>query len=350
MNIALRPFDENRFSLSVSFDRGVIAHLKKIPGRQWHPALKVWSFPAEQTILDRVLSLFAADTDASAGEAVSPLEQEHGSVIELFRRELSARHYSRKTIHIYTGVVSDFLRVSNTNPEQIIPGDITAYEAALFDKGYAASSMNVAVSALKVFFKMVYRKDFTAAIGRPRKDSFLPVVLSKAEIKAVFNSVSNVKHKTMLMLIYSAGLRVGEAASLKTGDIDRDRGLIHVRRAKGRKDRTTLLSKVFINHLDAYIKAYTPAEWLFEGQNRQGHITIRSIQHVFAAALTRAGIRKKATVHSLRHSFATHLLEQGTDIRYIQELLGHKSPNTTMVYTHVSSVAFGKIKNPLDEP
>lgn len=349
MNIELRPFNAERFSLRVPFDRGVIARLKKIPGRAWHPELKVWSFPAEQTILDRVLSVFAEETGLSMTKTVSADARTHNNIIEQFTRELSARHYSRKTISIYAGAVSDFLLVVKRNPEQLTLDDITAYEAALFNKGYAASSMNVSISALKVFFKMVYKKDFTAAIERPRKDSLLPVVLSKGEVKAVFVAVSNLKHKTMLMLIYSAGLRVGEAASIKTGDIDRDRGLIYIRKAKGRKDRTTLLSKTFLVQLDMYIKAYKPTEWLFEGQTRRSHITIRTIQHVFSAALAGAGISKRATVHSLRHSFATHLLEQGTDIRYIQELSGHRSPNTTMVYTHVSSVVFGKIGNPLDE-
>jgi len=142
--------------------------------------------------------------------------------------------------------------------------------------------------------------------------------------------------------------RVAEAATLKIGDIDRHRRQITVRRGKGRKDRVTLLSTSFVTLLDRYIAEYSPREWLFEGQDPRGHISVRSIQHVFGAACARAGIMKKATVHSLRHSFATHLLEQGTDIRYIQELLGHKSPATTMVYTHVSTVSFRNIVNPLD--
>ena len=150
------------------------------------------------------------------------------------------------------------------------------------------------------------------------------------------------------MLIYSAGLRVSEAALMKVNDIDHDRCLIHIKNAKGRKDRITLLSENFTKILKSYIDEYTPDNWLFEGQERGTHITIRTIQRIFENAVAKAGIKKDVSIHSLRHSFATHLLENGTDIRYIQELLGHANTKTTMIYTKVSSSAIRKIKSPLD--
>jgi len=150
------------------------------------------------------------------------------------------------------------------------------------------------------------------------------------------------------MLIYSAGLRLNEAVTIRKADIDTERGMIIIRSAKGRKDRSTLLSEKFKLLLVNYIEIYKPQTWLFEGQEKGSHLSARTVQHVFQTALEKAGINKDATVHSLRHSFATHLLEQGVDIRYIQELLGHQNPNTTMIYTHVSTSKIKSIKSPMD--
>jgi len=151
-----------------------------------------------------------------------------------------------------------------------------------------------------------------------------------------------------MMLIYSAGLRVSEAAKLKVEDVDSKRKLMHIKGAKGKKDRYTLLSDITLDLLRQYFKIYRPEDWLFEGQNKKGHITVRSIQKVFEKAAFKAGVIKKVSVHTLRHSFATHLLENGTDLRYIQVLLGHASPSTTERYTHVSETSFAKIQSPID--
>ena len=159
----------------------------------------------------------------------------------------------------------------------------------------------------------------------------------------------NYSYKTIIMLIYSAGLRIGEAVKIKIEDIDSKRKLIHIRSAKGKKDRYTLLSEMMIEKLREYYKKYKPKSYLFEGGNGRVHIAERSIQNVFKNTLERASIRKNATVHTLRHSFATHLLESGTDLRYIQELLGHSSSKTTEIYTHVSKKAIENIVNPLDK-
>ena len=193
------------------------------------------------------------------------------------------------------------------------------------------------------------KKKFLYEIKRPRKDKKLPVVVSKEEVAKIISSVDNIKHKALLMLVYSTGLRVGEIVRLRSEDIDGKRMLIHVKGAKGRKDRYTLLSESALKTLREYWRQYKPKMWLSPGSDKERHITIRTAQRVFDMACNRAGIKKEVTIHSLRHSFATHLLENGIDLRYVQELLGHKSSKTTEIYTHVSNKDFMKIRNPLDQ-
>jgi len=192
------------------------------------------------------------------------------------------------------------------------------------------------------------KRKFIYEVKRPKKDKKLPVVLSKEEVAKILDSVDNIKHKAILMLVYSAGLRVGEVVKLRPEDIDSKRMLIHIKKAKGRKDRYTLLSETALEILREYWRKYKPNKWLFEGVREGWHLSIRTVQSIFEQAREKAGIKKEISVHGLRHSFATHLLEGGTDLRYIQEILGHTSSKTTEIYTHVSQKSLGKIKSPLD--
>jgi site-specific recombinase XerD len=185
-------------------------------------------------------------------------------------------------------------------------------------------------------------------IKRPKKDKKLPVVLSQKEVFRILSLVTNIKHRTILMLIYSGGLRIGEAVKLRVEDIDPERKLIYIKSAKGRKDRYTILSDVALKTAQKYFDLYKPQRWLFPGSRPDKHITTRTVQAIFEDACKNAGITKDVSPHSLRHSFATHLLESGIDLRYIQELLGHKSSKTTERYTHVSNKDLSKIKSPLD--
>jgi len=186
-------------------------------------------------------------------------------------------------------------------------------------------------------------------VPRPKKERKLPDIITQGEVIKILDTVANLKYRTILMLIYSAGLRVGEAVRLKVNDIDSQRNLIHIRGAKGKKDRYTVLSSVLLEKLREYYKIYKPREYLFEGGNDRVHLAERSVQNVFKRAVKNAGIKKQITVHTLRHSFATHLLESGTDLRYIQEILGHASSRTTEIYTDVSKQILGKIVSPLDQ-
>lgn len=211
------------------------------------------------------------------------------------------------------------------------------------------SYVNQAISALKLFYEAVLNQRWiTEGIKRPRKITRLPNVLSDQEVASLINSLSNLKHRTIMTMLYSAGLRVGEVVRLKPQDIDSSRMLVLVKSGKGGKDRVSILSDVALVMLRDYYRSYRPKKWLFPGAKSGSHITERTVQKVFVQAKEKAGIHKQASVHSLRHSFATHLLEVGTDLRYIQELLGHKSSKATEVYTHVTSKDLRKIQSPLD--
>jgi len=192
------------------------------------------------------------------------------------------------------------------------------------------------------------KKKFVYEIKRPRKDKKLPIVLNQNEVSKILSSVSNIKHKTILMLVYSAGLRVSEVVKLKVEDVDTERKLIHVKGAKGRKDRYTILSDVALMALKQYLGRYKLQKWLFPGSKLEKRISTRTVQTIFKQAKEKADIKKDVSVHCLRHSFATHLLESGVDLRYIQELLGHKSSKTTEIYTHVSNKNLRAIRSPLD--
>jgi len=216
------------------------------------------------------------------------------------------------------------------------------------DRIYSAASMNLAISSMKFFYKEVIQRDILREQRRPRQDKRLPVILSKYEIKKIITCERNLKHRLLLMMVYTSGLRVGEVVRLKRQDIDIRRKLINIRSAKGRKDRYTLISDMVINTLQDYYSKYEITNWLFTGADPEKHLVIRSVQQIFKHALKKAKIEKPASIHSLRHSFATHLLESGTDLRYIQELLGHSSVRTTERYAHVAKRRTLAITSPLD--
>lgn len=272
-------------------------------------------------------------------------------LFEVLGEELRLRNYSYKTLKAYRSCLRSLIRYfSPRHPRELSGTEIRGYLLHLIEERHlSVGSINQAFNAIRFLYVELYKKSFVIdGVPRPLKDEKLPTVLSQAEVIRIFDVVSNVKHKTILMLIYSAGLRVGESVRLKISDIDSQRMLIHLRGAKGRKDRYTLLSEAALKQLRAYYKTYRPKEYLFEGANGRRHLSERSVQNVFERAVKAVGIRKPVSIHTLRYSFATHLLEAGTDLRFIQELLGHSRSRTTEIYTHVSQRSLGKIINPLD--
>ncbi|MBW3535176.1 MAG: tyrosine-type recombinase/integrase [Gemmatimonadetes bacterium] len=205
------------------------------------------------------------------------------------------------------------------------------------------------VSALRRFCEMVLKRNVEdLPLVRPRKKKTLPTVLSQREVRRLLAELRNPKHLAILALVYSAGLRVSEVVRMRPEDLDLERGLIHVKSGKGGKDRYTLLADAAQLAVEAYLEGAHPGEWLFPGSRPGRHLTTRSVQKVVDRARKRAGLEKSFSVHALRHSFATHLLEAGTDVRFIQELLGHANTRTTQIYTHVSNRELRRIKSPLD--
>lgn len=271
---------------------------------------------------------------------------------ETIRRDMRLRNYSHKTIKSYLSCLRNFVKYFHPkHPRNISSDEVRGYLLHLIEKEkWEASSINQLFNALRFLYVELYKMPFViGSIPRPKKSRKLPDILSQEEVIKIFDSIENLKHQTILMLIYSAGLRIGEAVRIKSLDIDSKRKLIHIRNAKGKKDRYTLLSEFILEKLRLYYKEYKPKEFLFEGGNGRVHLAERSVQNVFRRAVEKAGIKKRVTVHTLRHSFATHLLEGGTDLRYIQELLGHSSSKTTEIYTHVSKKSIEKIISPLDK-
>jgi site-specific recombinase XerD len=262
---------------------------------------------------------------------------------------LRSRKYSSRTQSLYIYFNRLLCRTLQKTPEEIDGDDIIDFLAIMEkDKDYSASSLNLAISAIKFFFRNVLKNNLINEQHRPRHDKNLPMILSREETKRVFSMEKNPKHRLLLMMVYSSGLRVSEVVALKKDHIDLSRKVIYIRLGKGRKDRYTLLSEKAASFLEEYYAYFGIQTWLFPGQPSSRHLTIRSAQRIFDKAVTRAGIPKKLSIHSLRHTFATHLLEDGTDIRYIQTLLGHASLRTTERYTHVAKRSVLKIKSPLD--
>jgi site-specific recombinase XerD len=263
--------------------------------------------------------------------------------------ELRARKYSRNTRLSYIYYNRLLCQNLQKPPEEIQSDDISHF-LAMTEKNmeYSAATMNLAISAIKFFYKSVFKNDIVREQRRPHQDKRLPIVLSKADIKKMLMAEKNLKHRLLLMMVYASGLRVGEVVRLKCQDIDIDRKSIIIRSGKGRKDRYTITSDLVISALTDYYSRYNITNWLFEGADSNTHLNIRSAQYICKHALKEANIAKTASIHSLRHSFATHLLENGTDIRYIQELMGHSSIRTTERYTHVARRKMLAIASPLD--
>jgi integrase/recombinase XerD len=271
-------------------------------------------------------------------------------VLTEMTKKIRLKGYSQKTLKAYVGHVRRLADYFECNVDELNSVQLEEYLLTLVqDAGHTASYVNQAASAYKFLYKEVLgSQGVVVDLPRMKIEKRLPVVLTKKEVASIIGGVKNLKHKAILVVTYSAGLRVGEAVSLTVKDIDSQRMLIHVRQGKGKKDRYTLLSVKALAVLRDYARLYKPKEWLFEGVESGRHVTERSAQKVFEVACRRSGITKDVSIHDLRHAFCTHLLENGTDIRYIQELVGHSSPKTTQLYLHVSTKHLGNIESPLD--
>ena len=266
-----------------------------------------------------------------------------------FGRWMQAKRYSDSTIEQYVSLVNFFLRYVTMRKIELSARAVEQFNYEfVVAPGKSLAYQNQAISAIKQFFLYLDLEMDALNLERPKREKRLPVILSREEVLRLLDATQNLKHRLLLSLVYSAGLRISEALHMRLRDIDRDRMVIHIKSAKGKKDRYTLLARKVLLLLDEYCAVYAPKDLVFPGLMTEFY-SQRAAQLILKTAARNAGIDKRITLHSLRHSFATHLLESGTDIRYIQTLLGHSSPKTTMIYTHVSQASVQRIVNPLDK-
>lgn len=273
------------------------------------------------------------------------MEERGRSAIQRLVRELRLKNYSRRTIEIYSGQVAKYIQFCGEGWERFGQEKVKDFILDGQEKGLSPQTLNLGIQSLRFFYSFVLGRDWSK-MGGLKKSQKLPIILSLGEIQKMLAVLQNKKHKLLLALSYGAGLRVSEVVSLQVKDLDFEEGLLTVRCGKGRKDRVTVLPELLAADLHAFCADKGVNKLIFES-DRGGSLTTRAAQKIFAMALKKAGIRKEASFHSLRHSFATHLLGNGVNLRIIQELLGHASSRTTERYTHVSHALVGRVQSPL---
>ena len=332
---------EQRIAVIFEKDARLIARIKTFEDARWSASKGLWHLP--DTIENRTrFKILSAPIPSPEG-----IQQ-----LEKYKQWLQSKRYSESTIKTYGEALKSFLAFFNEKSIlEITNEDVILYNTAYILKNKLSSSyQNQVVNAIKLYFKTIRNEVLVIEkIHRPKREKVLPNVLSKEEVKQILSAHTNLKHKVMLSMIYSCGLRRSELLHLRPNDIDSKRNIVIIRQSKGKKDRITPLSPKILDMLRNYYIQYKPKTWLFEGQNKGEQYSEQSLQSILKQALQKTKITKPVTLHWLRHSYATHLLESGTDLRYIQELLGHNSSKTTEIYTHVSTKSIQQIKSPFDE-
>lgn len=336
------------------YDKEIIELIRTIPGARWSPAERCWHISLLAGPLEKLNKRFTGKIEFTENKLQELKDVGFSGKASLgmqeFIKTLTLKDYSPRTIRTYRHMFNEFLLYyQDLDPEKISETQIRDFLLYLIEeRDISTSYQNQSINAIKFFYEQVLGRPVRSYyVQRPKKGRQLPNVLSEEKVVAILKCTGNLKHRAMLWLIYSSGLRLGELINLKIQDVDSKRMLLIVKQGKGKKDRVSLLSEKVLILLRDYFRQYHPREWLFEGQFG-GQYSPTSVQKVFRQAKEKAGIKKYATVHTLRHSFATHLLERGTDLRYIQALLGHQNPKTTEIYTHITKRGLDKIKSPLD--
>lgn len=336
-----------RIAIRFDYDPMRTAKVKKLKDALWSRSKRCWHVP--DTDENRKLFKIEPSYEEKTSLVPDANTQKH---LKRFRQFLEGNRYSPSTVKSYIQVLTLFLTWHKNKPvEQITNEDVEKFFHEYTHKQKLSISYHrLITNGIKLFFERIQKRQLSLSqIYLPKKDQKLPNVLAKTEVEAIIKALNNIKHKMMLSMIYSCGLRRSELLALKPQHIDSKRGVLIIQMAKGRKDRITPLPRKMIERLREYFTAYKPKKWLFEGQNPGEPYSERSLNLVFKQACTKAKLRKPATLHWLRHSYATHLLEAGTDLRYIQELLGHSSSRTTEIYTHVSTRKIQEIKSPIED-
>jgi site-specific recombinase XerD len=358
--IRVRPGGPDRLVVEFPYSPDLVEAIKIVPGRRWHPDERRWTVPRTRASLRWIREIFegrpirmdpavaASAPVVRAAPAAPALDL--APLAARADEEMRLRRYSPRTRKNYVGHVVRFARHHRKHPRDIGEEGIRSYLLHLVDeKDVSRAYLNQAVSAVKFVYENVLRLPRAIRdIPRPRKGRALPRVLGREEVFRLIAAPADARARAILMLAYSAGLRASEIVRLKPDDIETERGLIRVHRGKGAKDRYVPLSRVALAALRAYAAAHRVGPWIFNGGRPDRHLTTRAVQNMLQEAKAKAGIGRRATPHTLRHSFATHLLEDGTDLRHIQKLLGHARPETTALYTHVATRDIRRIRSPLD--
>ena len=350
-----------RLKLIFGYQNALRLQIKKYPYCSWDAKNKWWSIPFSDLYLNEIQALaletglkvtYEEEADGSSGvKRITAYDiPNYRQCPEEMILQMKEKRYSERTIKVYAGMFTEFINyyhkfdIDTINEAQII----SFLRYLVMDRKVSTSYQNQAINAVKFYYEKVLkgqRKFYF--IERPNSEITLPVVFNEEEVIRLFSSVSNIKHKCMLMLAYSAGLRLGEIVRLKLSDIDRERMQIRVEESKGRKDRYTKLSARFLVTYDKYLEEHKPVEYVFNGA-KGGIYSESSVQNMMSTTLKKAGITKEASIKTLRHTFATHSLENGVDLRYIQSMMGHASSKTTEIYTHITTRGFDQIKSPMD--
>ncbi len=341
------------------YNRYLIEDIKKMVLSRWNSSENCWTVPYNEQNIESLRTLSQVNglkwdyqiISKTEGLPRLPKHANYRRCPSEYIEKLKELRYSINTLNVYTDLFEEFI---NHYPDKIM-SEISEEEIITFlrylvnERKISTSYQNQSINAIKFYYERVLGgKKKIYLIERPRKEQYLPEVLSEEEVTSILKVITNIKHRALIMTIYSGGLRISELINLKVKDIDSNRMRIRIEQSKGKKDRYTLLSQKTLLILRQYFKEYKPKEWLFEGEGG-GQYADSSIYNIFHKAIKKVGITKKVSIHSLRHSFATHLLENGTDLRYIQSILGHSSSKTTEIYTHITNKGFDQIKNPLDK-
>lgn len=357
--------DQRHIGLQFSHDRVIEALLDTIPHMAWSETFCMHHVPNTQKNLERIFKTFKGEvwvngnyffqremnngesptTDVAYFRNRSPREGKKFCP-EAYLLKLELMRYAPNTVRVYVVCFEAFINhYQDIEPDKIDENEIRSYLQKMIQEGKSNSYINQSLNSIKFYYeKVLGMPNRFYSIERPRKTYKLPDVLAKEEILAMLDCAGNLKHRCIISLIYSSGLRRSELLNLKPEDIDSKRMMVRIRQAKGNKDRLTILSPSTLEELRKYYRMYRPKEWLFEGIHGRPY-SASSVLTIIKRAGARAGINRKVTPHMLRHSFATHLLERGTDIRHIQVLLGHQSTRTTEIYTHVADRSFMQIED-----
>jgi len=340
------------------------SRMKNIASAKWSDSMKCWYVARSEFILSHFFESMKdlayidysglknqPETKSATVNLPKTNKNQQVTLPKGYIERLEQERYSESTIKTYSHYFRDFIAAfENSKLEDITKEEINQYVLKLIrEKDISSSQQNQRINAIKFYYEKVLRREKEYyQIDRPRKERKLPDVLSKEEVAGMMNATENIKHKCLIAFIYSCGLRRSEAINLKLEDIDSHRMLIKIRGAKGKKDRYVQLAKGILTLLREYYKKEKPQTWLFEGTIGKQY-SATSIFNTVKDTAKKAGIKKRVYPHILRHSFATHHLEQGTDLRFIQEFLGHESSKTTEIYTHVSKSELSKFRNPIDD-